>query len=152
MLGFSVAHLNTRRTRDAADLLVTTPMGHFAIVECTTGLLKAENKLSLLYDRAEATRRGLNASNSAHLRLMPMMITSKTRAEITPDLETAEKLGILVMTRESLETAINRTLVQPNADQMYDEAEKAITEAIARYRDDDMLPFDLSPARPGSFA
>ena len=52
MLGFSVAHLNTRRTRDAADLLVTSPAGHFAVVECTTGLLKAENKLSLLHERA----------------------------------------------------------------------------------------------------
>jgi hypothetical protein len=103
MLGFSVAHLNTRKTREAADLLVTTPSGHFAVIECTTGLLKAENKLSLLHERAEAARRGLAASNSAHLRLMPVMVTSKMRADITPDLEIAEKLGVLVLTRESLE-------------------------------------------------
>ncbi len=145
MLGFSVAHLNTRRTRDAADLLVATPSGHFAIVECTTGILKAENKLSLLHERAEAARRGLAASNSAHLRLMPVMVTSKMRAEIAPDLEAAEKLGVLVMTRESLESAVNRTLVQPNADQMYTEAEKAITEAIAKHKESDTLPLDLPP-------
>jgi hypothetical protein len=71
MLGFSVAHLNTRRTRDAADLLVTSPAGHFAVVECTTGLLKAENKLSLLHERAEAVRRSLAVSNRSHLHLLP---------------------------------------------------------------------------------
>jgi hypothetical protein len=47
MLGFSVAHLNTRKMREAPDLIAATPQGHFLIVECTTGLLKAENKLSI---------------------------------------------------------------------------------------------------------
>jgi hypothetical protein len=144
MLGFSIAHLNTRRTRDPADLLLTTPSGHFAIVECTTGLLKAENKLSLLHERAEAARRGLAASNSAHLRLIPVMVTSKTRADITPDLETADKLGILVMTRESLESAMNRTLTHPNPDQMYEEAERSIREAAAKYQAQGSLPLSSS--------
>ena len=49
MLGFSVVHLrSTTRMQDAADLLATTPSGHIAVIECTTGLLKAEDKLALL--------------------------------------------------------------------------------------------------------
>jgi hypothetical protein len=148
MLGFSVAHLNTRRTREAADLLVTTPQGHFAVVECTTGLLKAENKLSILHDRAEAARRSLADSNSAHLRLLPVIVTSKTRPEITPDLETAEKLGILVMTRENLDNAINqRTLVHPNADQVYAESEQIVSAALAKYQAQETLRLDLPPAQ-----
>ena len=71
------------------------------------------------------------------------MVTSKTRADITPDLETADKLGILVMTRESLESAINRTLVQPSPDQMYEEAERTIREAAAKYQAQESLPLDL---------
>jgi hypothetical protein len=63
-----------------------------------------------------------------------VIITSKTRADVMPDIETAEKLGILIMTRESLESAINRTLTQPNADQMYAEAEQAVREALASYQ------------------
>ncbi len=36
MLGFSVAQLGgTPRTQDAADLVATTPSGHFAVIECT---------------------------------------------------------------------------------------------------------------------
>ena len=146
MLGFSVSHLNTRRTRDAVDLLVATPQGHFAVIECTTGLLKAENKLSILHDRAEAGRRGLADANSAHLRLLPVIVTSKARVEVAPDLETAEKLGILVMTRENLDNAINqRTIVHPNADQVYAEAEQIVSEALAKYQAGETLPLDLPP-------
>lgn len=144
MLGFSVAHLNTRKMREAADLIATTPQGHFAIVECTTGLLKAESKLSILHDRAEAVRRGLVATNSAHLRLLPVMVTSKARAEISPDIEAAEKLGVLVMTRENLDNAINqRTLIVPNADQLYVEGEQAVSDALAKYETQETLPLEF---------
>jgi hypothetical protein len=143
ILGFNVAHLGgTRRTREAADLVVTAPAGHFAVVECTTGLLKAENKLSLLHDRAEAVRRSLAASNNAYLRVLPIIVTSKGIAEIKPDVEAAEKLSILVLTREGLEQGINRSLVQPNADQMYTEAEQAVSAALAKYENQGTLPLN----------
>jgi hypothetical protein len=135
MLGFSVAQLGgTRRTRDAADLIVTTPEGHFAVIECTTGLLKAENKLSLLHDRTEAVRRSLGTTNNTYQRVLPVMVTSKMMSEIKPDVEAAERLGISIVAREQLESAINRTLIQPNADQIYAEAEQAMNAALAKYQ------------------
>jgi hypothetical protein len=133
MLGFGVAHLGvTSRTRDAADLIVTSPSGNYAVVECTTGLLKAENKLALLYQRAQTVRAALTGLN-AHLRVLPIMVTSRPKNEITLDLETAASFGIFVMTRENLENAINHTLLQPNADQLYAETEQAVTAARAQY-------------------
>src|SRR5262245_23909346 len=133
MLGFSVAHLRgTPRTRDAADLIVTSPSGNYAVVECTTGLLKAENKLALLYQRAQTVRDALAGSN-ARLRVLPIMVTSRRTNEITLDLEAAVSLGIHVMTRENLENAINQTLMQPNADQLYAQTEQAVTAARAQY-------------------
>ena len=63
------------------------------------------------------------------------MVTSKTRAEVAPDIEAAEKLGVLVMTREHLDQAINqRTLVFANANQMYLEAEQSVSAALAKYQ------------------
>lgn len=122
MLGFSVAHLGgTERTQDAADLIATTPLGHFAVVECTTGLLKTENKLPLLVDRAERVKQGIVNSNNKHLRVLPVMVSSRTRAEISADIEQAEKLGVLVISRENIEAAIMRTLVLPNPEQMFNE-------------------------------
>src|SRR3546814_15589325 len=59
--------------------VATTPQVHFSIVECTTGLLKAENKLAKLVERTEAVRKSLRTSGNHHLRVMPVIITSKTR-------------------------------------------------------------------------
>jgi hypothetical protein len=134
MLGFSVAHLGaTDKTQDAADLIVTTPTGHFAVVECTTGLLKADNKLPLLVERAARVRRGVDASNNKHLRVLPVIVTSRTRDEIKADIEQAEKRGILVLSRENLDQAVNNTLVFPNAEQLYEQALQEVESAIEKY-------------------
>jgi hypothetical protein len=135
MMGFNGVHLGAMpKSRDAADLLACTPAGHFAVVECTTGILKAENKLTLLYARAEAVRRSLVASNNTYQRVLPVIVTSKTAAEVTPDIEAAERLGIRVITREGIERIIERTLIQPNADQSYADAEQAVSAALAKYQ------------------
>jgi len=135
MLGFSVAHLGgTSKTQNAPDLIATTPSGNFVVIECTTGLLKAENKLPLLVERAEVLRQRLYASGNRHLHLLAVMITSKSREEIKADLEQAEKLGVAVLTRESLEEALKRTLFLPNADTLFSEIEKAAQAAQAKYQ------------------
>ena len=141
MLGFSVAHLGaTDRTQDAADLIATTPKGNFAVIECTTGLLKTENKLPLLIERTERVKRGIVASNNKHLRVISVMVTSRTRAEISADLEQAEKLGVLVMTKENLEQGvINRTLLMPDADKLYDEVFEMIEASKAKHLSKELL-------------
>jgi hypothetical protein len=141
MLGFSVAQLGgTRRTQDAADLIATTPGGHFAVIECTTGLLKADNKLAILHERSLAVRRSLEASNHNHLRVLPVLITSKSREDIKAELDQAERLGILVLTREDLAEALDRTLRLPAADQIYDEGFQAARAAQAKHEAQQTLP------------
>jgi hypothetical protein len=110
-------------------LIATTPQGHFLVIECTTGLLKAENKLPNLIDRAEKVRRSLANSGNGHLRVMPVIVTNKTREEIKADLEQAEKLGVLVGTREGFVNLINLTHVAPDPDQLYKQAEDEIRRA-----------------------
>ncbi|SHG69368.1 hypothetical protein [Bradyrhizobium erythrophlei] len=134
ILGFSVAHLGgTDKTQDAADLIFVSPSGHFAVVECTTGLLRADNKLPLLISRAETVRKNLHASNQGHLKVLPVIITSRPLSEIRADIEQAEKLEVLVIAREALEEMITRTLVAPNADDLFARAERAIRDARERH-------------------
>jgi hypothetical protein len=142
MLGFSVAHLGgTDRTQDAADIIATTPKGDFVIVECTTGLLIADNKLPLLIYRAERVRSSVIASNNNHLRVLPVIVTTRTRAEVSANQEQAERLGVLVLTRENLEQAANfRTLLLPNAEQIYEEGVQAVDVARAKYESHSTLP------------
>jgi hypothetical protein len=122
MLGFSVAYLGgTRRTSAAADIIVTTPNGHFAVVECTTGILKAENKLALLHERTQTLKKSLEPSHR-HLNVLPVIVTSKTREDIKPDLPLAEELGISVVTHEDIERVFQKTLLLPDAEKIYNEA------------------------------
>lgn len=134
MLGFSVAHLGgTDKTQDAPDLIATTPGGNFAVIECTTGLLKAENKLAHLIERTEALRQRLEACGNRHLHVLPIIITTKSREEIRADLEQAERLGILVLTRESLEEGLKRTLVLPSAEAIFAEGEQTVQATQTSY-------------------
>jgi hypothetical protein len=151
MLGFSVAHLGgTQRTQDAADLIATTPHGHFAIIECTTGTLRTENKLPLLVARAETVRQRLAASNQSHIHVLPVMVTSRTESEIKADIEHAERLGVLVLSREQLDRIVNQTLVTPNTNQLYDEAEAAVRAAQAKYPAQATVERPLPTAGAGS--
>ena len=130
MLGFSVAYLGgTRRTQEAADIIATAPGGHIAIVECTTGILKAENKLTLLHERTLKVRKAIESSDNRHVKVLPVVMTSKTREEIEPDLEMANRLGIAVLAREDIDWALQRTALPPNADQFYDQLEQGVHRA-----------------------
>ena len=134
MLGFKVAHLGaTARNQEAPDLIATTSLGHFLVIECTTGLLKAENKLPLLVGRTEILRKSLDASGSHHLRALPVIVTNRNQEEVAADIEQAEKLGVLVITRGAIQTLLNQTLVFPNAEKMYVEAERTVKEAKEKH-------------------
>jgi Holliday junction resolvase len=123
MLGFSVTHLGgTPKTSDALDLVATTPKGHFLLIECTTGILKAD-KIANLIDRAEKVRQGLINSGNGLLKVLPVLVTNKTREEVRVDAEQAEKSGILVVTREGFSELINLTHINHDPDQLYKQAE-----------------------------
>ena len=49
-------------------------------------------------------------------------------------MEAAERFGVVVIIREALQDLLDRSLIQPNADQMYTQAEQAVTTALARYQ------------------
>jgi hypothetical protein len=130
MLGFGVAHLGaTARTQDFADIILTTPMGNVAVVECTTGLLRADNKLPNLVHRTTAVRRQLDESNNQHLRVLPVIVTTLTKEEVKADLEQAEKLGVLVLTKEEIDQFVTGTLIPGNAEAMFGAAEQRVRDA-----------------------
>lgn len=143
MLGFSPAHLGAnQKMSDAADILVATPEGHFAVVECTSGVLKSGHKLSLLAERTENVRQALAASNIRHLRVLPLMITTRSTEEVRTELDDARRAGILVITRDDLPELVTRTLLLPDADRLYGEAEGTL-------RETHIIPTDALSPFPG---
>jgi hypothetical protein len=135
MLGFSATHLGaTARTSDAADLIVATPSGSIAVVECTLGLLKTENKLANIVKRTEEVKERLQRSNNGHLQVIPAIVSSLAREKLAADLEQAEKLGVLVLSKESLQDGVNRTMLIPDAERYYKEAIEAVRAGVERHR------------------
>ena len=99
-----------------------TPDGHVAIVECTTGILKAESKLSLLHSRAQTVRTALKTDDINGPRVLPVIVTTKTRYEIEAELEDASDLGILVLCREELDAIIEGAMPLPGPDELFEKA------------------------------
>jgi hypothetical protein len=123
MLGFSPINLGTHpKTKDALDIVSTTPKGDFVVVECTLGLLKAESKLAKLGQRVSNIRDALETSNMSHLRVLPIIVTALTLGEIGVDLAQAEELEILVLTKEDLEKAQDMLIQPPNPDDLFEKA------------------------------
>jgi hypothetical protein len=134
MIGFSVMHLgHNAKLRDAPDMVAIAPAGHVAVIECTTGLLKAESKLQRLLARTAAVRRSLDVSGHSYFRLLPVMITAMSRTEIEADLADAEKLGVLVLTADNLTNAVKDTLLLPNPDGLFSQAEQAVEAARSKH-------------------
>lgn len=127
MLGFSVLHLGmTKRLQDGPDLVATTPAEHYLVVECTTGQIKGESKLERLVARAAAVRERLEKSNNRHLKVLPIMVTSMTRAEVAASEQAARGHNVVVLAREDIFAALDRTLVLPRPDEIYAEAERSL--------------------------
>lgn len=132
MLGFSVAHAGaTSRTSDATDIMATTPAGHMALVECTTGHIKAETKLAKLVERAQTIRRRLDASGNRHIRLLPVIVTTLGRDEIKAELDQARQLGVAVATREDLIDYLDRSIMLQNSDLLFAQAEESLLDRQA---------------------
>lgn len=127
MLGFRVTHLGgTRQTKEAPDLIAVTPQGHFAVIECTTGLLKEDHKLPHLVERANMVAKSLAASGNGNLRVLPIIITNKTREEAKADIEQAGKLGTFVICRDEFGSLMEQSLPSPDADAFFQTAEEAV--------------------------
>ncbi len=134
MLGFNVVHLGaTPRNQEAPDLVASTSLKHFFVIECTTDLLKADNKLPKLISRNEALRTSLYTSGNRNLKTLPVIVSSKSRKEVAADIEQAEKLGVLVITRDEILKLLDQTLMLPNAENIYLEAELKVKKAVDKH-------------------
>jgi hypothetical protein len=127
MLGFNTCHLGgTKVLQDGPDILGETPAGHVVVVECTIGTLKAESKMHKLLARTAAVREQLSKAGHAHLRVLPVMVTTLPRDEIASELGDAVSNGVYVIAGDDFQEAIGRTLILPHADQLFTEAEQSL--------------------------
>ncbi|WP_198372125.1 hypothetical protein [Burkholderia ubonensis] len=119
MYGFAVNPLSSHFTTDAADLLAVSPNGNVAVIECTTGAINNNGKLSKLLARAAALLEKLEQTGNKHLKVLPVVVTTMKREALT-DEEIASSKGIYVATCEDLERLANESIIPRNADQAFE--------------------------------
>ena len=119
------------QTKDGPDVLAVAPSGGIAVIECTIGLLKAQNKLANLVRRSVAIRDRMQATALVPPTILPVIVTRLRRAEVEAELEAATDAGILVLTREDLEAAMNETLLLPDGDAVFRRGLEAVERARA---------------------
>jgi hypothetical protein len=100
------------------------------------GILKEDNKLPHVVGRSEKIRQSLAVSGNQHLKILPIIVTTKIREEVKADLEQAYKLGVFVVTREVLLELMNQTVFFPDPNKLYLQAE----EALQRLQNPPQLP------------
>jgi hypothetical protein len=116
MLGFSAAAIG--RTQNTPDIIAVTPRGRYLVVECTAGGLGST--VSVLLARTGFVRQRLQSSGHS-TEVLPVLITSKLREDVKPDIPAAEQNGVVVLTREDLLALVDRTFVLKSADVLFDE-------------------------------
>jgi hypothetical protein len=132
MLGFSPVHLgaqNVKAPNDAPDLLLCDARSNFLVVEATVGSLQNNNKIGKLWERTTRIREALQRHSLGHLEVMPVVVTKSEEKFVEAELEAAAKLGVSVVTRETLQALIQRTDFFPDADSNFDRL-RAIPSAL----------------------
>jgi hypothetical protein len=119
------------QTRDGPDLIAVAPSGGIAVIECTVGLLKAHNKLANLARRAVAIRERMQAAALVPPTVLPVIVTRLRRAEVEAELDAATEAGVLVLTRENLEAAMNEALLLHDGDAVFRRGLEAVERARA---------------------
>ncbi|KAA1175287.1 hypothetical protein FP026_29500 [Rhizobium tropici] len=121
MLGFNPVLLGLfPKIQDGPDILVTSPLGDYLVIECTLGLLKANDKLASVVQRSTLVRQALEKCGHSHLRVIPVMVSCLTREELKAEAEDADRNGVFVISREGLEEGIQLSLIAPNPNKIFD--------------------------------
>lgn len=133
VLGFAPLHLG--RFSEAPDVIAVSHDGHFIVVECTLSDLqtKKQNKPQKLLDRTNEIRAALERSNVGGKVCIPVLVTSRKRADIEDDVADCERKGIVVYTQDDIEPLILSTIISPQSDVRFRDLKQRLDEVVERF-------------------
>ncbi|MEL4893812.1 hypothetical protein PQU63_20480 [Xanthomonas protegens] len=115
---------------DASDIVVFTPGGRVALVECTLRVSDFSAKIGKLVHRREALVQALSKDGRVG-QVLSVIVCHASRAQIAPtDAELARR-GVLVVARESLERHIDSLHFPVDADKIYVECQEEISRLLS---------------------
>jgi hypothetical protein len=134
-LGLSVVQTDRAdQAKEGPDVIAIAPNGGQLLVECTVGLLKTESKPARIARRAVDVRDRLRSVGATATPVVPVIVTALPREQVAAELDAATEAGVLVVTREDLETALNRILLYPDGEQYFRAAQEALATSVEALR------------------
>jgi hypothetical protein len=106
---------------DAPDLIVATPTGRLAIIECTTRVADLMSKVGKLVDRRGALVKALQASNHP-TELLAALVCRLPKDQIMAHTEVSHAAGVVLVAAEDLNVALDQGRYQTNPDLIFDQA------------------------------
>lgn len=144
-LGFSTLNIGRfKALSDGPDVIAISTSGQVLVVECTTGGLKADNKLQNLLDRSHAVNGALQQANFGHLEVIPVLATSRSREEVEADVVEYERRGVAVFTSEDIQPALSKTITFPDSTRRFEEIRSHLTAAVQEHKDRDNQPAEIA--------
>lgn len=127
ILGFAPA---IQVETQAPDILLQSPSGRLALVECTLKTADFQTKVGKLVDRRNALRKHFESIGSPH-RLDAFLVCGTPEAQIAYRKEDLTKQEISLLSKENIEQAFNGIRTPQNPDQMLESAARRLSEALS---------------------
>lgn len=124
LLGFSPS---VQIETDSPDLVVATPAGRIALIECTTKIADFASKVGKLVDRRGALAKTLQASNHP-ANVAAVLVCRLPRDQIAAQAADLRAHRVILLTREDLEAGFDRLRIPNDPDRMLADAEDALNE------------------------
>jgi hypothetical protein len=104
---------------EAPDILVSSPLGKLALVECTTRISDFQSKVGKLVDRRNALLASLNESGNVH-QIYAFLVCGQPKSQVVSDQKFLAQHKVTLVCREDLEQAFTRLQMPPNPDEILD--------------------------------
>jgi len=126
LLGFNPS---VQLETDSPDLIVTTPGGRLAIVECTTRIADFASKVGKLVDRRGALSRSLDASGHPAL-VSAVLICRLPRDQIAVYADEVRAHNTILVTGEDLAAGFDRVRFPNDPDRILEEVHARLTTTV----------------------
>lgn len=112
---------------DGPDLIVATPQGRLAIIECTLRSADITKKIGKLVDRRAKLEKALEESKHAPI-VVAMLVCRQDASELAAEAKSAEENRVLLVTGENLRHQLDvEPRIPADPDSLYEQALQMLT-------------------------
>lgn len=125
--GFYVTHYGEKESiQEGPDLIIETPNGMMAAIECTILVSDIDQKLSKLTQRTQKVRKALDEAYRQDKTILPVLFTNMTQEELEPYMDKAANHEVAIATSENIDYFLQLLDLPMQPDTVFQELESLV--------------------------